>query len=106
MIAIIADIIASVEPQQMVISRSGSTRTFCVAANFSTMASRSGFGRRGEVREALGKIHCVVFLRQPRHFANDRFGELLGFSGKHARIGVQSRLGDGRIRGSHADILQ
>src|SRR5277367_89684 len=43
MIAIIADIIASVDPQQMVISRSGSTRTFCVRANFSTMASRSGF---------------------------------------------------------------
>ena len=40
--AIMADIMASVEPQQMVISRSGSTRMFCVLANFSTMASRSG----------------------------------------------------------------
>src|SRR5712691_9421883 len=43
MMAIIADIIASVEPQQMVISRSGSTRTPCVRSNFSTIASRSGF---------------------------------------------------------------
>src|SRR5437016_10905597 len=43
MIAIIADIIASVEPQQMVISRSASYLTPWVRSNFSTMASRSGF---------------------------------------------------------------
>src|SRR5713226_5517590 len=42
MTAIIADIIASVEPQQTVISRSGSISTPCVRANFSAMASRSG----------------------------------------------------------------
>jgi len=41
--AIIADIIASVEPQQTVISRSGSRRIPCVCSNFSTIASRSGF---------------------------------------------------------------
>ena len=42
MMAIMEDIMASVEPQQMVISRSGSTVTPCVRANFSTMASRRG----------------------------------------------------------------
>ena len=41
--AIMADIIASVEPQQMVISRSGSMRMPCVRSNFSTIASRSAF---------------------------------------------------------------
>jgi hypothetical protein len=41
MMAIIDDIIASVEPQQIVISRSGSMVTPWVAANFSTIASRS-----------------------------------------------------------------
>src|SRR2546430_365572 len=43
MMAIMAAIIASVEPQQMVISRSGSYLTPWVRSNFSTMASRSGF---------------------------------------------------------------
>src|SRR5215813_9457197 len=42
MMAIMADIMASVEPQQMVISRSGSYATDWVRSNFSTMASRSG----------------------------------------------------------------
>ena len=42
MMAISEEIMASVEPQQTVISRSGSTVTPCVRANFSTMASRSG----------------------------------------------------------------
>jgi len=41
--AIMEDIMASVEPQQMVISRSGSTRMPWVRSNFSTMASRSAF---------------------------------------------------------------
>src|SRR5579863_2044614 len=43
MMAIMADIIASVEPQQTVISRSGSTETPCVRENFSAMASRNFF---------------------------------------------------------------
>ena len=43
MMAIMAAIIASVEPQQMVISRSGSYLTPWVRSNFSPMASRSGF---------------------------------------------------------------
>src|SRR6266699_5210825 len=43
MMAIMADIIASVEPQQMVISRSGSYLTPWVRSNFSTVAARSGF---------------------------------------------------------------
>src|SRR5215813_6213025 len=42
MMAIMADIMASVEPQQMVISRSGSYATDWVRSNFSTMASRRG----------------------------------------------------------------
>src|SRR5580658_1995106 len=41
--AIKADIIASVEPQQTVISRSGSTSTPCVRANFSAIALRKDF---------------------------------------------------------------
>ena len=41
--AIMEDIIASVQPQQTVISRSGSTVMPWVRANFSTMASRRGF---------------------------------------------------------------
>src|SRR5690242_14195953 len=43
MIAMRDEIIASVEPQQTVISRSGSTVTPWVRANFSTIASRRGF---------------------------------------------------------------
>src|SRR5260370_11335923 len=43
MMAIMADIIASVEPQQTVTSRSGSYLTPWVRWNFSTMASRRGF---------------------------------------------------------------
>src|ERR1700732_3354497 len=43
MMATMADIIASVEPQQMVISRSGSYLTPWVRSNFSTTASRNGF---------------------------------------------------------------
>src|SRR5438067_5764883 len=42
MMAIIADIMASVEPQQIVISRSGSYRSDCVRSNLSTTASRNG----------------------------------------------------------------
>src|SRR5881392_1076954 len=101
MIAIMADIIASVEPQQMVISRSASYLTPWVRSNFSTMASRSGFApgdgvlvdvvgdgfarrflnflRRGKVRKPLRQIDGAVLHRQPGHFANNGFGELLGF---------------------------
>ena len=39
--AIIEEIIASVEPQQTVISRSGSIATPCVRSNFAAMASRT-----------------------------------------------------------------
>ena len=44
--AIIEAIIASVEPQHTVISRSGSTATLCVRSNFSAMASRSTCARQ------------------------------------------------------------
>src|ERR1700691_231273 len=43
MMAIMVDIIASVEPQQTVISRSGSTATPCVRSKFEAIASRSFF---------------------------------------------------------------
>jgi len=42
MMAIMADIMASVEPQQTVISRSGSTDTPCVRSNFRAIALRNG----------------------------------------------------------------
>ena len=65
--AIIEDIIASVEPQQTVISRSGSTRMPWVRSNFSAMASRSGFGAPGD-----GVLIDVVGDGLARGFLNFR----------------------------------
>src|SRR6266436_5181527 len=42
------------------------------------------FRGRGEIRETLRKVDGVVLQRQPRHFANHRFGELFRLRGKHA----------------------
>ena len=96
--AIMADIIASVEPQQTVISRSGSTATPCVRSKFAAMASRNffapqvigvlidvrgdrflrgalDFGGRGKIGKALREIDGAVAEREPRHFADHGFGE-------------------------------
>jgi hypothetical protein len=53
--------------------------------------------RRSEIWETLGQIHGVVLHRQPRHFADHRFGELLGFGGNHAAGNLRHR----RFRGTH-----
>ena len=66
----------------------------------SEMAWRGGFfdfGGRGEIRESLRKIDGVVFEREPRHFADDGLGELLGFCGEH----LSRDLRHGGVRCSH-----
>ena len=99
------DIIASVEPQQTVISRSGSTAAPWVRSNFSgdgiaqgLRAPRDGvlidvrcncvlcgaldFGGSREIGKALRKIYGAVTQREARHFADHRFREALCFGGK------------------------
>src|SRR5438034_499709 len=54
------------------------------------------FGRR-KIGEALREIHRVMLHRQARHFADDGFGELLGFGREHA----PGDLSHGGIRSRH-----
>jgi hypothetical protein len=106
MMAIMADIIASVEPQQIVISRSGFFDDR-VAQSFSAPGDgvlvdvvgdglARGFldlGGGGEVRESLRKIDGVVFECEARHFANDGLGEFFGFCREHAAGDVSDSHG-------------
>src|ERR1700719_4200878 len=85
MIAIIDDIIASVAPQQTVISRSGSAGPPWV---------------RAKVRKTLRKIYSAVLQREARHFADHRFGELLGLYGQPRRANVF--CGGGWLWGVHS----
>ena len=117
-----ADIIASVEPQQMVISRSGSTRMPWVRSNFSTMASRSGFrapgdgvlidvvgnglaggfldfGGRRKIRKSLREIHCVVFQGETGHLADDGLRELFGLGGEHSAAESGAMVVSGVVMG-------
>ncbi len=96
-----ADIIASVDPQQTVISRSGSTSTPCVRSKFFSdgvsqrlcapgngvlihvaidclFRSLFDFGGRGEIRKALREIYGAVLSGETRHFTNYGFGEKSG----------------------------
>ena len=105
--AIIADIIASVEPQQIgdfafgIDANSLRALEFFddgVAQRFRAPGDRVlidvvgdglaggflDFCGRGEIRESLREIDGVVLQRQARHFADDGLGELLGFGRKHA----------------------
>ena len=107
--ASIDEIMASVAPQQTVISRSGSISSSRVRPIFrgDGIAKRFGapgdgvliqvrfdgflrgalhFGGRGKIREALGEIDGVVLQGQPRHFADHRLGELLSFAGKRELV--------------------
>ncbi len=96
---------ASVEPQQTVISRFGIGRRALGALEFfgdgvakrfrapgdgvlidvggdGFLGGALDFGGRGKIREALGEIDGAVADGQARHFANDGFGEALGLGGK------------------------
>ncbi len=103
--AIMVEIIASVEPQQTVISRSGSTATPCVRSKFRgngvaklfrapgdgvlvdvrgnrVLRGALDFGGRGKIGKALREIDGAVLQGQARHFADHRFGEAFSLGGK------------------------
>ena len=99
--AISDEIMASVEPQQTVTSRSGSTATPCVCLKFirdgvaqrfrapgdrvlihvrgdGFLRGALDFGGSGKIGKTLRKIHGAVMDREARHFAYYRFGEKSG----------------------------
>ena len=113
--AIMDDIIASVEPQQTVISRSGSTVHALRACEFLgdgvaqrlrapgdgvlidrrrqwlRCAARLYFDGSGKVRKALRQIDGLVLKGQARHFADYGFSELRGLQRKFRADACGSR---------------
>ena len=102
-------------PQQTVISRSGSTATPWMRCEFlgdgvakrlrapgdrvlidvrgdGFLRGALDFGGSGKIGKALRKIDGVVLQREARHFADHRFGELLGLRGES---GASGRRGPG-----------